>query len=227
MHKLHKYLMASVLIGLSFFVIRFTGIGNYLTIATFKDNKELLQEFVAHNYPLAAISYILFYAIAVALSFPAASLLTLVGGFFFGTFLGTVYANVGATTGAMVVFIAVRYLIGTELQKRYYRRLQRLNAAIDEHGVNYLLFLRLVSVVPFFVVNILAGLTRVTLFNFLWTTSLGIIPGSLIFSFAGNELEQIDSVRDIFTLDLLLALILLALLALLPIVAKRLVKKGA
>jgi uncharacterized membrane protein YdjX (TVP38/TMEM64 family) len=139
----------------------------------------------------------------------------------FGTFLGAVYANIGATLGAIGAFLLVRYSFGAALQRKYAQQLVRFNKAMHEEGMSYLLSVHFIAVIPFFLVNILAGLTQVPLWTFIWTTSVGIFPGSLVYAFAGQQLNTIENVRDIFSLKLLLAFLLLAMLAALPILIKK------
>ena len=94
----------------------------------------------------------------------------------------------------------------------------QFNKAMKLYGKNYLLVIRFVAVIPFFLVNILVGLTNLSLWTFIWTTAIGILPGSLVYTFAGQQLNEIESLRDIFSFNILLAFFFLALLALLPII---------
>ncbi len=201
--------------------IQFIGIGNYFTLATLKIHRDYLQQLVQNDYITAVALYIGFYTVVVALFVPIAAILTVAGGFLFGTFLGAVYSNIGATAAAAISFLLVRYLFGEALQKKYKERFERFNQDVERNGANYLLMIHFVAVIPFFIVNILAGLTNIRLRTFIWTTSVGIFPGALVYAFAGQQLGTISKISDIFSLPIILAFILLGILALIPIIVPR------
>ena len=119
------------------------------------------------------------------------------------------YVNIGATCGAVLAFLSARYLLGSRLQESYGAQLAKFNGEMERNGVRYLLTLRLIPVFPFFLVNFLSGLTRVHLSTFTWTTAAGIIPGTVVFAYAGHQLETVHSVGDIFTGKVLSAFLLL------------------
>lgn len=206
----------SIIIG-----IRIICAKSCFTLADLKAQSVTLHAFVAKNYVLSVFLYILFYITIISLSLPAAMLTTVAGGYLFGIVPGAVYANIGATLGATVSFLTVRHLIGKYIQDRYKEKLAGFNAAMKEDGILYLLAVHLIAVIPFFVINMLAGLTDIPLWTFMWTTSLGILPGSLVYTFAGRQLHTINSVHDIFSPGVLTAFALLTLLSLLPIIIKR------
>jgi uncharacterized membrane protein YdjX (TVP38/TMEM64 family) len=146
--------------------------------------------------------------------------LTLSGGFLFGALLGTLYVNAGATTGATLAFLFCRYAAGDWIQEKYLDKLITFNRELSENGYRYLLALRLIPLFPFFLINAGAGLTKIPLRTFVWTTSLGILPGSFVYAFAGKQLGSIESMGDIFSTEILIAFSLLALLVLVPVVVK-------
>lgn len=215
-----KIMLFSIITGL-FFFIRASDVSHYLTFENLQKNKEALHGYVEGHYAFSVILYISMYVASTAFSIPGAAILTLAGGFLFGTLLCAAYVNVGATTGAIMAFLSAKYLIGAWVQNRYRRQLIRFNKEIASYGHIYLLTLRFVPVFPFFLINVLAGLTNVPLRTFLWTTSLGIIPGSLVYAFAGSQLDTIKSARDIFSSRMAAAFILLALLSLLPVLINK------
>ncbi len=214
-------------ISLLFFIlltlalIYFFNIPQYFNLITIKQYKDLLLSIVKDNYGLSVLSYILIYIFVTAFLLPGAGALSIAGGFFFGTIPATIYIIIGATSGALLAFLSVRYLIGSWLQKKYENQLKSFNKEIKTYGISYLLSLRLMPIMPFFVANILVALTKIPLKTFVWTTALGLIPGALIFSFTGNQLQEIESVQDIFTPPVLLAFLFLSLLALLPVIIKK------
>ncbi|NJL59874.1 MAG: TVP38/TMEM64 family protein [Desulfobacteraceae bacterium] len=121
-----------------------------------------MSELVGHHPIGSAVGFILIYIVSVALSIPGATLLTLIGGFLFGKWWGTLYVNVGATSGAMLAFLLSRYLLGETLQQKYDRQLKTMNHELEKNGVWYILSLRLLPVFPFFLINLVAGLTRIS-----------------------------------------------------------------
>jgi uncharacterized membrane protein YdjX (TVP38/TMEM64 family) len=202
--------------------VRLSGVLDHVTFDALKRHGQALRETAHGHYALAVIVYTVGYALAVALSVPGDIVLSLAGGYLFGIFLGAVYINIGATTGALCAFLFSRYLAGDWLQGRFGPHLDRFNREVKARGYLYLLIVRLIPLFPFVLVNLLSGLTRVPLRTYLWTTSLGIIPVSLIYAYAGSQLGNISSPRDLFTGKEMAALMLLVALALLPLVAKRL-----
>ncbi len=198
-------------------LLRFTGIERSITFAALQENKVRLLHTVENNYSLSAAGYIILYTIVVAFSIPGATVLTLSGGFLFGALLGTLYVNAGATAGATLAFLFYRYAAGEWFQKRYQDTLAAFNREFSHNGYRYLLALRLLPIFPFFLINAGAGLTTIPLRTFVWTTSLGILPGSFVYAFAGRQVGSLESMGDIFSIKMLAAFTLLALLVLLPV----------
>lgn len=201
--------------------LRMSGAGELLTLENLRTNRDALLAFVRENGALSIALYILVYIVAIAVNLPGGAVLTMAGGFLFGTLPAVLYVNLGATTGAVLAFLSARYLIGARLQETYRDRLAAFNSEMTRNGARYLLTLRLIPVFPFFVVNFLAGLTRVPLATFSWTTSLGIIPGTAVFAYAGHQLETVRSLGDVFTGKVLGAFLLLALFTLAPALISR------
>lgn len=221
MNKWYKRaLIAAIIIAILIWA-RCSGIGNNFTLAMFKQKQLELVEFVKHSYWRAVVWYIAIYIVAIALALPAATVLTVAGGFLFGTIFGALYANIAATIGAIISFLTVRYLIGKPLQQKYAAQLTRFNRAMKNQGAVYLVTVHFIALVPFFLINLLAGLTNVPLWTFIWTTSVGILPGGLVYAFAGRQIHELDSIRDIFSPPIIAAFLLVALLALMPALIKR------
>jgi uncharacterized membrane protein YdjX (TVP38/TMEM64 family) len=206
--------------------LRMSGAGELLTLENLRKNKEALLAFVRENGSLSIALYIIVYIVVIAVNLPGGAVLTMAGGFLFGTLPAVLYVNLGATTGAVLAFLSARYLLGSRLQETYGDRLAAFNSEMTRNGARYLLTLRLIPVFPFFVVNFLAGLTRVPLATFSWTTALGIIPGTAVFAYAGHQLEHVSSIGDVFTGRVLSAFLLLALFTLAPAVIGRF-RKGS
>lgn len=207
--------------------LRLSGVVDILTFENLQKNRDALLSSVRDNGLSSIAVYILVYTAAIALNLPGGAVLTLAGGFLFGTLPAVLYVNLGATAGAVLAFLSARYLLGDRLQERYRDRLAKFNDEMARNGTRYLLTLRLIPVFPFFVVNFLAGLTRVPLSTFSWTTSLGIIPGTAVFAYAGHQLEHVHSISDIFTGKVLSAFLVLAAFTVAPAIISRLRKRGA
>jgi pyruvate/2-oxoglutarate dehydrogenase complex dihydrolipoamide dehydrogenase (E3) component/uncharacterized membrane protein YdjX (TVP38/TMEM64 family) len=218
-----RLILLAVVIAL-IVALRLSGLGDAITLQNLQRNGDKLVAFSNENYPLSVLTYILVYIAIAGFSIPGATVLTLAGGYLYNALLGAIYVNIAATTGATLAFLFARYIAGKSLQKKYSRRLTKFNTELDRNGVSYILTLRFIPLFPFFLINIFAGLTNMRLRTFIWTTSVGIFPGSFIYAFAGKQLGTIESIKDIATPGVLGAFGLLAVLALVPVVYKK-VKK--
>jgi uncharacterized membrane protein YdjX (TVP38/TMEM64 family) len=195
----------------------------YLTFATLAENREWLCSLVARWGFVAAFLYIAVYGMLVALSVPGGAVLTIAGGFLFGTWLGTLCAILGATLGATAIFLAARAGLGG-IAQRAGRFVGKLEAGFRADAFNYLLVLRLVPIFPFWLVNLVPALVGVKLPTYMLATFLGIIPGAFVFASLGNGLGSVVEEPDlgiVFRPSVLLPIIGLALLALIPVGYKR------
>jgi uncharacterized membrane protein YdjX (TVP38/TMEM64 family) len=206
--------------------LRFTGLGDFLSLDTLARHREALAEFVAANRVVAALAYVAVYALAVALSFPGGVILTLAGGFLFGAALGTLLTVTGATVGATGAFLFAKAVFGEQALDRLGPRAQGLAEAIRRNAASYLLVLRLVPLFPFFLVNLVPAFVGVRLPVYVLTTFVGIIPGTTVFSLTGAGLGNIlDAggtldLRSVLSPEILAGLFGLALLSLAAIPLK-------
>jgi uncharacterized membrane protein YdjX (TVP38/TMEM64 family) len=197
-----------------------------LTFAALAENREFLCAMVAQTGAKAALAFILAYAGLVALSVPGSALFTLAGGFLFGPWLGTAYALIGATSGATLVFLAARAGLAG-LAARAGPWVRRFENGFRRNGLNYLLVLRLIPIVPFWLINLVAGAIGLPLRVFVFGTFVGMIPVSFIYASLGNGLGTLaDEGRppDLAILlrpSVFLPILGLAALALLPVIYKR------
>ncbi len=205
-------------VGLFFYL----DLGRFLTLAALQQNRDALRQYTDSHYTTTVGLYVALYAGQTALSLPGATILTLAGGFLFGTLLGALYVNVAATTGATLAFLAARYLLHAAVERRFGPRLESIQAGFARNAFAFLLTLRLIPLFPFFLVNLAAGLTRVRLGTYVLATAIGILPASLVFSNAGRQLGSIESLRDVASPRVLGAFVLLGLLALAPVAYHRL-----
>jgi uncharacterized membrane protein YdjX (TVP38/TMEM64 family) len=167
------------------------------------------------------VLFVLVYVAVTGLSLPGAVILTLAGGFLFGAVLGTLFVNLGATTGATLAFLVSRYLLRDWVERRFGTWLGPVQQGFAQNAFSYLMTLRLIPLFPFFVVNLVSGLTRMNIGTYVAATALGIIPGSFVYAYAGRQLGTINSLKDIASPGVIGALVLLGLLALVPNLYKK------
>ncbi len=202
-------------------LIKVFDLDTYFTFENLKAQKEILADFVDTNYILAIVLFVFLYIVSVAFMIPIATVLTLAGGFLFGSIFGVIYVNIGATIGAILAFLFARYIIGDKVQLKYEKQLQKFNKELEVNKYQYLFSLRFLPIFPFFLVNFLCGVTKLDLKTFIITTALGIIPGSFVYTYAGSQLASINSIKDIFSRNILYAFILLGIITLMPVIVKK------
>ncbi len=196
------------------------GLHDTLTLAGFQTYKDALLTYTQDHAVIAAAAYIVIYAASVALSLPAATLMTLAGGFLFGKWWGTLYVVTAATIGATLIFLIARSTFGAALRAKAGTVYTKIAVHLDENAAGYLLFMRLVPLFPFVLVNIVPALVPVKLRVFVLTTFFGIIPGSFVYTNLGAELGEVESLTGLVSTDTLLAFTLLGLFALIPVIYK-------
>lgn len=216
-----------------------SGAHRHVSLEAIIRNQERLEAAVDMHLVATALTYLALYALAVAVSFPGASLVTILGGFLFGAALGAVLTVVAATAGATVVFLAARTSLGGVLRERAGRFAQRFAKGFEENAFNYLLFLRLVPLFPFWLVNIAPALFEVKLRTYVVATAVGIIPGTIAYTLVGDSLGGLIAAQEranpgcadagtcsvdvgaLFTPGLLAAIVALSAAALIPVAVKR------
>lgn len=193
---------------------------HYLTLAMLKSQYASIAAF-RDDYPIQAIAfYGLIYIVVTGLSLPGATILTLAGGAIFGLFWGTVIVSFASTIGATLAFLAARFLFKDSIQARFSDRLQAINEGIAREGAFYLFTLRLVPLFPFFIINVLMGLTTLKTRTFYWVSQVGMLAGTLVYVNAGTQLAKLDSLGGILSPLVVGAFVLLGLF---PLLAKKLV----
>ncbi len=202
-------------IGIAVVTFFILGLDHYLTLATFKAQQHVLVSLVTHHPLSSALAYFLGYVLVAALSLPGAALMTLVGGAIFGLGWGTLIVSFASTVGATLAFLSARFLLRDAVQRRFGRNLDAVNRGIKRDGAFYLFTLRLVPLFPFFVINLVLGLTPLRARTFYWVSQLGMLPGTLVYVNAGTQLGQLESLRGILSPGLLLSFTLLGVFPLL------------
>lgn len=196
-------------------------LSDIVTVENIKAKEAYLRIFIEDHYGLSVLLFFVACTLFINSPIPLAATLKVLGGFFFGFYWGTFY-NIGATLLACLVGFGVsRYTFKGLFEKRYYDRLKTIENEIETNGFYYLLSLRLIMVVPYFLINILAGLSRVSFRKYATSTLAGITPASFIYANSGNKLDQITSLQEIFRFDIILSLAVVAAISLLPVIVKK------
>lgn len=189
-----------------------------LTLDALKQQQARLADYqAAHPGRLAAL-YFVCYVLVTALSLPGATLLTLAGGAIFGLELGLLLVSFASTIGATGAFLTARFLLRDWVQKRFGDRLAAINAGLHKDGGFYLFSLRLVPLFPFFVINLVMGLTPIRTRTFYWVSQVSMLAGTAVYVNAGTQLAEIDGLGGILSADLIIAF---ALLGLFPLLARK------
>jgi uncharacterized membrane protein YdjX (TVP38/TMEM64 family) len=183
-----------------------------------KSRQAWLVDIYAQHTLMAIGVYMLIYIAVTALSLPGAAVMTLAGGALLGLLTGTVVISFASTIGATLAFLVSRFLLKDWVQSRFKDKLKAINQGIEKEGAFYLFTLRLVPVFPFFIINLVMGLTPISIRRFYLVSQLGMLPGTLVYVNAGTQLAQIDSLKGILSPGLLLSF---ALLGLFPLLAKK------
>ena len=209
------------------------GLNRYVSFSVLRENREFLLTWVRNAGIVAPLAYMAVYAVAVAFSLPAGAVLTITGGFLFGVSWGTVYTVIGATLGATALFLIAKTALGDILRAKAGPWLQKMEVGFRENAMSYLLVLRLVPLFPFFVVNLAPAFLGVPVATYVLGTFVGIIPGTFAYTSAGAGLGSIFdageafTVKNIVTPEIRIAIIALVILALIPVVYKKIKARQA
>lgn len=211
---------APILVILALLAIGYaSGLHKYLSLDAVTSNKAAIDAFVSNNFILAMGAYLLIYIIAVAVSFPGASFLTIAGGGIFGWAIGGTLTVIGATVGASIIFLVAKTSIGDYLAEKAGPRMNKLREGFQKEAFSYLLTLRLAPVVPFWITNLAPALFGMDLARYALATFIGIIPGTYAYSFIGNQVGAAVDGSDI-TQKITLGLAALALASVVPLIVK-------
>jgi pyruvate/2-oxoglutarate dehydrogenase complex dihydrolipoamide dehydrogenase (E3) component/uncharacterized membrane protein YdjX (TVP38/TMEM64 family) len=190
----------------------------YLTLGYLKSRQQLMADFYQSHAAYTIFAFFIVYILTTALSIPGATVLTLLAGALFGLLWGVVVVSFASTIGATLAFLTSRFLLRDFVQSRFKDQLETINQGIRKEGEYYLFSLRLIPVFPFFLINLSMGLTPIGLVKFYLVSQVGMLPGTLVYVFAGTQLAQIESIRGVISPGLLAAFILLGLF---PLITKK------
>lgn len=209
--KLKNKIIILTIVVLGFIAFRYFELGQYLTLDYLKASQEKFQALYQSNRFLVVGAYMGIYIAVTALSLPGAAVLTLAGGGLFGLVVGTIAVSFASTIGATLACMVSRFLLREWVQNKFGDRLATINTGIEKEGAFYLFSLRLVPIFPFFVINLLMGLTRMRLFTYYWVSQIGMLAGTIVYVNAGKELAKIDSLSGIMSPGVLISFVILGL----------------
>ncbi len=217
--KRAKIKLASMIVMLVILFFAF-GLQQYLTLENLKAQQAAIEQYRQSQPLLAAMLYAALHIVVTSLSLPGAAILTLVGGGIFGLFWGTLIVSFASSIGATLAFLAARFLFRDWVRARFGQRLQTIEAGLQRDGAYYLFTLRLVPIFPFFLINLVMGLTPMSVKTFYWVSQVGMLAGTIVYVNAGTQLAKIESLADIMSPGLLASF---ALLGIFPLLARRMV----
>ena len=204
-----------------------TGLHHYVSLGALQQHHHALSQWTVQHRFWAVVIFIAAYVVAVAVSIPGATILTIIGGFLFGIVGGSILVVISATVGALVPFIAARTALADTLRRKAGKRLQKMEQGFRNNAISYMLFLRLLPIFPFWLINVAAGALGVRMSTFTWTTLVGIIPGSVVYVSVGNGMSEVIAQGNqinlsiIFQPAILIPLAGLAVLSLIPMIYQR------
>lgn len=194
-----------------------TQFGQYLTLENAKQQQTLLSEYIDNNFLVAAVIYFVGYVAITAFSIPGAAVVTLLGAALFGFFTSLLLVSFASTLGATLAFLSSRFLLRDWVQGKFGSKLETINQGVEKDGAFYLFSLRLIPVFPFFLINLLMGLTPISTARFYLVSQLGMLPGTMVYLNAGTQLANINSLSGIVSPSVLASFVLLGLF---PVIAK-------
>ncbi len=211
-------ILVLLVIAIAFILFFSFDLGRFLSFEALKAQQSNFEAYYA-SHPTQTIGiYFLSYVLITALSLPGAAIMTLLGGFLFGLGMGTLVVSFASTLGASLAFLVSRFLLGGWVQERFKNQLQKINEGIAKDGAFYLFSLRLIPLFPFFMINLIMGLTKIPLWQFFVVSQIGMLPGTLVYVNAGTQLGALESLSGILSPALIFSFVLLGLL---PLISKR------
>ncbi len=195
-------------------------LNTYFNLDYFKSQQHKVDTYYQSNPWKTGLIFFVIYVLVTALSLPGAAIMTLVGGAIFGLSIGTLIISFASSLGATLAFLASRFLFRDSIQNKFKQQLNSVNDGVDKDGAFYLFTLRLVPAFPFFLINLLMGLTTIKTWTFYWVSQLGMLAGTLVFVNAGTQLAKVDSLAGILSPGLIVSFTLLGIF---PLLAKKLI----
>lgn len=220
--SLLRYALALLFIA-AMMALRYSQLTEMLSLVWLHEHITDLTAYVRAHYVFSVCLYLCTYISASLCALPGSTLFIMAAGLLFGVVMGAIYAFIGALVGAVLLFLASRYVIGRWIQEKYAHKFEHFNDAIEKHGLYYLLVARVASIIPFFLVNVFSGLTVLSLQAFTSATVWGIIPSICVYAFIGQQIAALDSIDNFLSPTIVGAYLLFFLFRLIvvPFLAKR------
>jgi len=212
-----KIIIVLVLLGV-IAAFKLLGLGQYLKLSYLKESQEQFQMFYEEHTAIAITAYMLSYIVITSLSLPGAAVMTLAGGALFGLWVGTVAVSFSSAVGATLACFVSRFLLRDWVQNKFGDKIRKVNEGVEREGAFYLFTLRLIPVFPFWVINLVMGLSKMRLSTFYLVSQVGMLPGTIVYVNAGKELGEIESVSGIFSPGLIISFVILGIF---PLAAKK------
>ena len=209
------FFLASIMAGFFF------DIGQYLSFETIKEQHEKLILLIESNFIFYFILFFFIYIIVTAFALPFAAIKTVLAGALFGLIPGVILTSFASSIGSTLCFLMSRFVLRDFVQNKYSKFLDKINKGIKEDGIYYLFFLRLSPIFPFFIINLVFGLTKMKTMTFYIISQIGMLIGTVVFVNAGVQLSKISSMSDILSFNLILSFILIGLM---PLIIKKLIQ---
>ncbi len=214
-----KYVVIVLIIALlgAFF---YFDLGQYLSFEYLKQRQSDFQAYKEGNPTLTIVIYLVSYIVVTALSLPGAAILTLLGGALFGLLTGTILVSFASTIGATSAFLVARFMLRDAIQSKFGDKLKVINEGIEREGMFYLFTMRLIPAIPFFVINLVMGLTPIKTLHFFIVSQIGMLAGTIVYVNAGTELAKIDSLSGILSPKLIVSFVILGIF---PLISKKII----
>jgi uncharacterized membrane protein YdjX (TVP38/TMEM64 family) len=224
---IQKIIIVLVIAGL-IIAFKVFNLSEYLTLSYIKDSQAKFEALYSENRGTVIAGYMAIYILVTSLSLPGAAIMTLAAGALFGLVVGTIVVSFASTIGATLACFVSRFILRDWIQGKFGEKLKTINEGIEKEGSFYLFTLRLIPIFPFWLINLVMGLTKMPLRTFYWVSQLGMFAGTIVYVNAGKELGKIESLSGILSPTLILSFVLLGLF---PIITKKLLgiykkKKG-
>ncbi len=219
MKKNAKKIIVIAVIIAAVAAFKFFNLGEYLSLSYIKESQQKFEALYAEHTTPVIGGYMLVYILVTSLSLPGAAVMTLAGGALFGLLSGTIIVSFASTIGATLACFVSRFILRDWVQGKFREKLKTVNEGIDREGSFYLFTLRLIPVFPFWLINLVLGLTKMPLRTFYWVSQVGMLPGTIVYVNAGKELGKIESLSGILSPGLILSFVLLGLF---PLITKKL-----
>jgi uncharacterized membrane protein YdjX (TVP38/TMEM64 family) len=213
-----RIVIVAVVVGLGV-IFKVLGLGQYFTFSYIKTSQEKFATLYSDHRFMVIAAYMTIYILVTSLSLPGAAIMTLAGGAFFGLLIGTIVVSFASTIGATLACFVSRFVLRDWVQGRFEDKLKEVNEGIVREGSFYLFTLRLIPIFPFWLINLVMGLTKMPLRTFYWVSQVGMLAGTVVYVNAGKELAKINSISGILSPGLILSFVLLGLF---PIATKKL-----